>query len=71
MSTGSVALVVPDAFGIPDLYELGIPAAVFGTPQPDLADPWYDLWLYVRAGRGRPPGQPRSHRALAAHGPAG
>ncbi|HEX8868594.1 MAG TPA: AraC family transcriptional regulator, partial [Lentzea sp.] len=45
MSAGSVALVVPDTFGIPDLYELGIPAAVFGTPQPDLANPWYDLWL--------------------------
>ncbi|WP_330272313.1 helix-turn-helix domain-containing protein [Lentzea sp. NBC_00516] len=45
MSAGSVALIVPSDFGVPDLYELGIPAAVFGTPQPDLADPWYELWL--------------------------
>jgi AraC family transcriptional regulator, transcriptional activator FtrA len=45
MSAGSVALVVPGDFGIADLYELGIPAAVFGTPQPDLADPWYELWM--------------------------
>ncbi|ANZ37559.1 AraC family transcriptional regulator [Lentzea guizhouensis] len=45
MSAGSVALVVPTDFGIPDLYELGIPAAVFGTPQPDLANPWYEMWL--------------------------
>ncbi|MFD4642795.1 GlxA family transcriptional regulator [Lentzea sp. NPDC058436] len=45
MSAGSVALIVPGDFGVADLYELGIPAAVFGTPQPDLADPWYELWL--------------------------
>ncbi len=45
MSAGSVALVVPGDFGVLDLYELGIPAAVFGTPQPDLADPWYEMWL--------------------------
>ncbi|GHH37556.1 helix-turn-helix domain-containing protein [Lentzea cavernae] len=45
MSAGSVALIVPSDFGVADLYELGIPAAVFGTPQPDLADPWYDFWL--------------------------
>lgn len=45
MSAGSVALIVPSDLGVPDLYELGITAAVFGTPQPDLADPWYDLWL--------------------------
>lgn len=45
MSAGSVALVVPDAIGVLDLYELSIPATVFGMPQPDLADPWYDLWL--------------------------
>ncbi|MFS8103679.1 helix-turn-helix domain-containing protein [Lentzea alba] len=45
MSAGSVALIVPSDFGVADLYELGIPAAVFGTPQPDLADPWYELWL--------------------------
>ncbi|HUQ54307.1 helix-turn-helix domain-containing protein [Lentzea sp.] len=45
MSAGPVALIVPSDFGVADLYELGIPAAVFGTPQPDLADPWYELWL--------------------------
>ncbi|MDX8036300.1 helix-turn-helix domain-containing protein [Lentzea sp. BCCO 10_0856] len=45
MSAGSVALIVPSDFGVMDLYELGIPAAVFGTPQPDLADPWYEMWL--------------------------
>ena len=41
----SVALVVPEEIGVAswDLYELSIPATVFGTPQPDLADPWYDL----------------------------
>ncbi|UUV29475.1 helix-turn-helix domain-containing protein [Amycolatopsis roodepoortensis] len=47
MSAGSVALVVPDEIGIAfwDLYEVSIPATVFGMPQPDLADPWYDLRL--------------------------
>ncbi|WAL64905.1 helix-turn-helix domain-containing protein [Amycolatopsis cynarae] len=45
MNAGSVALVVPDKIGVPDLYELSIPATVFGIPQPDLADPWYDLLL--------------------------
>jgi AraC family transcriptional activator FtrA len=45
MSAGSVALIVPSDFGVLDLYELGIPAAIFGTPQPDLTDPWYELWL--------------------------
>ncbi|MFD6073336.1 GlxA family transcriptional regulator, partial [Amycolatopsis lurida] len=44
---GSVALVVPEEIGIAfwDLYEVSIPATVFGMPQPDLADPWYDLRL--------------------------
>ncbi|MEV0195107.1 helix-turn-helix domain-containing protein [Nonomuraea sp. NPDC050691] len=47
MSAGTVALVVPEGIGIPswDLYELSIPCTVFGKPQPDLADPWYDLRL--------------------------
>ncbi|MFE0186426.1 GlxA family transcriptional regulator [Streptomyces sp. NPDC058989] len=47
MSAGSVAVVVPTDIGVPswDLYELSIPCTVFGKPQPDLADPWYDLWL--------------------------
>ncbi|GHB76436.1 AraC family transcriptional regulator [Streptomyces viridiviolaceus] len=47
MSAGSVALVVTEDIEVPswDLYELSIPATVFGKPQPDLADPWYDLRL--------------------------
>lgn len=53
MSAGSVALVVTTEIGFPswDLYELSIPCTVFGTPQPDLADPWYDLRL---CGTGEP-----------------
>ncbi|WP_435850813.1 GlxA family transcriptional regulator [Streptomyces roseolus] len=40
-------MVVTDDIGFPswDLYELSIPCTVFGKPQPDLADPWYDLRL--------------------------
>lgn len=53
MSVGSVALVVPDEIGVLDLYEVGIPATVFGMPQPDLADPWYDLWLCGTGERAR------------------
>ncbi|GGZ59493.1 transcriptional regulator [Streptomyces inusitatus] len=47
MSAGSVALVVPPGIGVPswDLYELSIPCTVFGKPQPDLADHWYELRL--------------------------
>ncbi|KUJ41343.1 AraC family transcriptional regulator [Streptomyces albus subsp. albus] len=47
MSAGSVAVVVTEDIGIPswDLYELSIPCTVFGKPQPDLADPWYELRL--------------------------
>ncbi|MFD6171437.1 GlxA family transcriptional regulator [Streptomyces coeruleorubidus] len=47
MSAGSVAVVVTEEIGVPswDLYELSIPCTVFGKPQPDLADPWYDLRL--------------------------
>ncbi|MBX9388578.1 helix-turn-helix domain-containing protein [Streptomonospora nanhaiensis] len=53
MTPGTVALVVPEEIGIPswDLYELSIPATVFGKPQPDLADPWYELWLCGTAHR--------------------
>jgi transcriptional regulator GlxA family with amidase domain len=44
---GSVAVVVTETIGLSswDLYELSIPCTVFGKPQPDLADPWYDLRL--------------------------
>ncbi|MEU6955078.1 helix-turn-helix domain-containing protein [Streptomyces sp. NPDC045714] len=47
MSAGSVAVVVTEEIHLPswDLYELSIPCTVFGKPQPDLADPWYDLRL--------------------------
>ncbi|MFF5981951.1 GlxA family transcriptional regulator [Streptomyces olindensis] len=47
MSAGSVAVVVTEEIGVPswDLYELSIPCTVFGKPQPDLADPWYELKL--------------------------
>ncbi|PLW73443.1 helix-turn-helix domain-containing protein [Streptomyces sp. SCUT-3] len=47
MNPGSVAVVVTEDIEVPswDLYELSIPCTVFGKPQPDLADPWYDLWL--------------------------
>ncbi|WP_010040465.1 helix-turn-helix domain-containing protein [Streptomyces chartreusis] len=40
-------MVVTEEIGVPswDLYELSIPCTVFGKPQPDLADPWYDLRL--------------------------
>lgn len=53
MSAGSVAVVVTEDIGVPswDLYELSIPCTVFGKPQSDLADPWYDLRL---CGTGTP-----------------
>ncbi|GGZ15671.1 AraC family transcriptional regulator [Streptomyces poonensis] len=40
-------VVTEEMIGVPswDLYELSIPCTVFGKPQPDLADPWYDLRL--------------------------
>ncbi|MFI8368362.1 GlxA family transcriptional regulator [Streptomyces sp. NPDC085466] len=59
MSAGSVALVVTEDIGFPswDLYELSIPCTVFGKPQPDLADPWYDLRL-CGTGEGPRDGSP-------------
>ncbi|MER6911805.1 helix-turn-helix domain-containing protein [Streptomyces sp. NPDC000594] len=47
MSAGSVAVVVPGEIDLPswDLYEISIPCTVFGKPQSDLADPWYELRL--------------------------
>ncbi|RCV48118.1 GlxA family transcriptional regulator [Marinitenerispora sediminis] len=61
MSAGTVAVVVPDDLAVPswDLYELSIPCTVFGKPQPDLADPWYDLRL-CSAGTGEGPAPPAS-----------
>ncbi|WP_052852948.1 GlxA family transcriptional regulator [Streptomyces avicenniae] len=54
MSVGSVALVVPTEIGVAfwDLYEVSIPATVFGMPQPDLADPWYELRMCGAGGPG-------------------
>ncbi|WP_239568862.1 GlxA family transcriptional regulator [Streptomyces sp. G44] len=55
MSTGagSVAVVVAEEIGFPswDLYELSIPLTVFGKPQPDLSDHWYDLRLCATGER--------------------
>ncbi|WP_441349352.1 helix-turn-helix domain-containing protein [Streptomyces sp. AN091965] len=40
-------MVVTEEIGVPswDLYELSIPCTVFGKPQPDLSEHWYDLML--------------------------
>ncbi|MEU7900358.1 helix-turn-helix domain-containing protein [Nonomuraea sp. NPDC049152] len=55
MGAGSVAVVVTEDIDVPswDLYELSIPCTVFGKPQPDLADPWYDLRLCGTGATGR------------------
>ncbi|MDQ1021896.1 transcriptional regulator GlxA family with amidase domain [Streptomyces afghaniensis] len=62
MSAGSVAVVVTEEIGVPswDLYELSIPCTVFGKPQPDLADPWYDLRL-CGTGAGPAEGEGAAH----------
>ncbi|MEU6613521.1 helix-turn-helix domain-containing protein [Streptomyces parvus] len=66
MRAGSVAVVVTEEIHLPswDLYELSIPCTVFGKPQPDLADPWYDLRLCGMREPGEAPG-------TAAHAGAG
>jgi transcriptional regulator GlxA family with amidase domain len=66
MSVGSVALVVPDEIRVLDLYELSIPATVFGMPHPDLADPWYELRL---CGTGEQP--PEAGAGFALRSPYG
>lgn len=44
MTGHTVAIAVTPGVLHPwDLYELGVVGAIFGTPQPDLADPWYEL----------------------------
>ncbi|MFI7239880.1 GlxA family transcriptional regulator [Streptomyces cyaneofuscatus] len=60
MSAGSVAVVVTEEMHVPswDLYELSIPCTVFGKPQPDLAEPWYDLRLCGTGEPGQDPGTP-------------
>ncbi|WP_425472034.1 GlxA family transcriptional regulator [Streptomyces piniterrae] len=57
-------MVVDEEFEVPswELYELSIPCTVFGKPQPDLADPWYDLRLCAvgkpqHAGQGDVPAE--------------
>lgn len=47
MSPGSVAIaVVNDTdMHVWDVYEMAIACSVFGEPQPDLTDPWYNLLL--------------------------
>ncbi|WP_443728932.1 helix-turn-helix domain-containing protein [Streptomyces anatolicus] len=47
-------MVVAEEIGIPswDLYELSIPLTVFGKPQPDLSDHWYDLRLCATGEQG-------------------
>ncbi|NEB42376.1 helix-turn-helix domain-containing protein [Streptomyces sp. SID14515] len=67
MSAGSVAVVVTEEIHVPswDLYELSIPCTVFGKPQPDLADPWYDLRLCGTQEPGEEPGTPASGAGLS------
>ncbi|MFD8531317.1 GlxA family transcriptional regulator [Streptosporangium canum] len=59
MNPGSVAVaVVGDTdMQLWDLYELSIACSVFGQPQPDLADTWYDLWLCSPQAETAPPGR--------------
>ncbi|MFD3411330.1 GlxA family transcriptional regulator [Streptomyces cyaneofuscatus] len=65
MSAGSVAVVVTEEMHVPswDLYELSIPCTVFGKPQPDLAEPWYDLRLCGTGEFGQAPDTPASGTA--------
>ncbi|MFD3971500.1 GlxA family transcriptional regulator [Streptomyces cyaneofuscatus] len=60
MSAGSVAVVVTEEMHVPswELYELSIPCTVFGKPQPDLAEPWYDLRLCGTGEPGQDPDTP-------------
>ncbi|SDT80287.1 Transcriptional regulator GlxA family, contains an amidase domain and an AraC-type DNA-binding HTH domain [Streptomyces sp. TLI_053] len=54
---GTVAVAVVDHAEIPlwDMYELGMACAVFGIPQPDLADRWYELRLCAETPDAPPP----------------
>ncbi|NEW53344.1 helix-turn-helix domain-containing protein [Nocardia cyriacigeorgica] len=54
MTAHVVALAVsPGELHPWDLYELGVVASIFGTPQPDLADPWYELRVCTVESRPR------------------
>ncbi|MFB8378487.1 GlxA family transcriptional regulator [Streptomyces rubiginosohelvolus] len=70
MRAGSVAVVVTEEIDLPswDLYELSIPCTVFGKPQPDLADPWYDLRL---CGMREPGAAAHPGTGLSLHTPHG
>ncbi|MFI1015021.1 helix-turn-helix domain-containing protein [Streptomyces sp. NPDC020965] len=70
MSAGTVAVVVPTDIEFPswDLYEVSIPCTVFGKPQPDLADPWYEMRLCGTAG---PDDGPASATGLTLRTPYG
>ncbi|MBT2397696.1 helix-turn-helix domain-containing protein [Streptomyces sp. ISL-100] len=45
MHTVAVAVVEDSGISLWELYELSIACTVFDVPNPDLADPWYDLRL--------------------------
>ncbi|MGW1279538.1 helix-turn-helix domain-containing protein [Streptomyces tsukubensis] len=70
MSAGTVAVVVPEEFGVPswELYELSIPCTVFGKPQPDLADPWYEFRLCGTGDAGPDQDEPAAFRLRTAYG---
>ncbi|WP_417466392.1 GlxA family transcriptional regulator [Kitasatospora aburaviensis] len=55
-----MAVAVLDHTELPlwDLYELGMACAVFGIPQPDLADRWYRLRLCAETPDAAPPPRP-------------
>ena len=59
MTVGSVAVAVAGDLGscIWDMYEIAVATSVFGTPQPDLADPWYDLRLCAAQSPTLPEGE--------------
>ncbi|WP_456043949.1 GlxA family transcriptional regulator [Streptomyces rubiginosohelvolus] len=63
-------MVVTEEIHLPswDLYELSIPCTVFGKPQPDLADPWYDLRL---CGMRKPGAAAHPGTGLSLHTPYG
>ncbi|MEU2564422.1 helix-turn-helix domain-containing protein [Streptomyces longispororuber] len=70
MSAGSVAVVVTEEIGVPswDLYELSIPCTVFGKPQPDLAEPWYDLRLCGTGTAGQDAAHPFAFQVRTPYG---
>ncbi|MFD0274905.1 GlxA family transcriptional regulator [Kitasatospora sp. NPDC127111] len=57
---GTVAVAVLDHSELPlwDLYELGMACAVFGIPQPELAERWYELRLCAETPDAEAPPRP-------------